>query len=108
MNGKQIGLSVLLVDFLGLNAYVVYQYGYLGFFEMMLANAATVAIAVDLIIALSLILSWMWRGTPGARHFTAPLRAADVGAGQCRAVGLFIRREASESVRPLQVPAAAA
>ena len=34
MNAKQIGLSVLLADFLALTAYAVYQYGYIGFFEL--------------------------------------------------------------------------
>ena len=38
MNAKQIGLSVLLADFLALNAYAAYQYGYVGVFEMMAAN----------------------------------------------------------------------
>ena len=61
MNAKQIGLSVLLVDFLALTAYAVYQYGYVGFFELMLSNAATMAAFADLVIALSLIMAWMVR-----------------------------------------------
>ena len=61
MNAKQIGLSVLLADFLALTAYVVYEYGYIGFFEMVTANLAATLALVDLTIALSLVLAWMVR-----------------------------------------------
>ena len=60
MNKKQWLLAIVLVDFALLNAYVVYQYGYGGFVELVMANAATVAAMVDLTIALSLIAIWMW------------------------------------------------
>ena len=46
MNAKQLGLEAVLVGFLGLNAYVIYQYGYIGFWEQALANSATVAALV--------------------------------------------------------------
>ncbi len=61
MNAKQLGLEAVLVSFLGLNAYVIYQYGYIGFWELILANSATIAALVDLSIALSLILWWMYK-----------------------------------------------
>jgi uncharacterized protein DUF2834 len=60
MNAKQIGLSVVLADFAGLTAYAAYQYGFVGFFEIMVANAATLTALADLTIALSLVLAWMW------------------------------------------------
>jgi hypothetical protein len=61
MNAKQIGVGLVLADFAALNAYVVYRYGYLGFYELALANAATVTLFVDLVIALGLVSLWMWR-----------------------------------------------
>jgi len=61
MNAKQIGLSVLLVDFLTLTSYAVYRYGYIGFFELMTANWATATALADLLIALGLVVSWMVR-----------------------------------------------
>ena len=61
MNAKQIGLSVVLADFLALTAYVVYQYGYVGFFELVIANLASTLALVDLVIALSLVIVWMVR-----------------------------------------------
>ena len=56
-----IGLSIPLIDFLGLTAYAVSQYGYLGFFDAVMANSATTTAVVDLLIALSLVVVWMWR-----------------------------------------------
>lgn len=60
MNKKQWLLAIVLVDFGALNAYVLYQYGYGGFAELVMANAATIAVLVDLTIALSLVAVWMW------------------------------------------------
>jgi len=61
MNAKQIGLSVVLADFAALTAYAVYQYGYVGFFEVAFSNAASATVAVDLVIALAMVMVWMWR-----------------------------------------------
>lgn len=61
MNAKQIGLFIPFVGFLALNIYVVFQHGYIGFIEAVLVNSATIAVLVDLCIALSLVLIWMWQ-----------------------------------------------
>jgi len=60
MNKKQWLLAIVLANFSILNAYVLYQYGYGGFVDLVMANAATIACLVDLTIALSLIAIWMW------------------------------------------------
>jgi fatty acid desaturase len=60
MNKKQWLLAFVLCAFAVLNAYVLYQYGYSGFIELVTANAATVAVLVDLTIALTLVVLWMW------------------------------------------------
>lgn len=61
MSWKRIGLGIVLADFAALNVYVVAKYGFMGFFELALANTATIAVMVDLAIALSLVTAWMWR-----------------------------------------------
>ena len=60
MNKRQWLLAIVLSGFSVLNAYVIYQYGYGGFIELATANAATVAVLVDVTIALSLVAVWMW------------------------------------------------
>jgi hypothetical protein len=59
--GVRLLVGVVFVAFGGLNLYVVEQYGYLGFWRLVTANAATIAAMVDLTIALSLVTIWMWR-----------------------------------------------
>jgi len=60
MNTKQLGLEIVLIGFSALTAYAVYQHGYIGFFEQLFANVATITAFVDLTIALSLVIIWMW------------------------------------------------
>src|SRR5262245_56440654 len=61
MNAKQLGLEAILFGYSAFTAYAVYQYGYIGLLEQGLANAATIQIFLDLTIALSLVLLWMWQ-----------------------------------------------
>ena len=61
MNAKQLSVEIVLIAFSIFSAYAVYQYGYIGLLEQGLANAATIQIFLDLTIALSLVLWWMWQ-----------------------------------------------
>ena len=57
----RLAIGLVLFAFADLNAYVVWQYGYGGFLQLVTANAATVAVFVDLTIALLMVCAWMWR-----------------------------------------------
>lgn len=99
MNAKQIGLGIVLVNFVALNAWVVYQFGYMGFVEAMFANIATTAAFVDLTIALSLITVWMWqdarkRGSAFLSYFLLTLTFGSVGP-----LLYLIRRARSEATQ---------
>jgi hypothetical protein len=59
--GARIAVGVVLMLFADLNAYVLWQYGFMGFWELATANAATIAVMVDLTIALGFVTVWMWR-----------------------------------------------
>jgi hypothetical protein len=61
MDWKRLGLLFVLADFSALTAYTTIEYGVGGLIEMALANAVTITLSVDLLIALSLITAWMWR-----------------------------------------------
>lgn len=61
MNTKQLGLAAVCLGFSALTAYTVYHYGYIGFFEQMITNVATITGFVDLTIALGLVILWMWQ-----------------------------------------------
>ena len=59
MNWKRIIPGVVLAVFLTDTALIVGEHGYLGFFELALANTATQLMAFDLVIALTLASIWM-------------------------------------------------
>jgi len=61
MSFRKIALGVVLLDFLALTGYVVWQHGYLGFFQLVLGNSASALAVCDLTIALALILAWLVR-----------------------------------------------
>ena len=103
MNGKQIGLSVILVGFLALSAEVLYQYGYIGLFQAEFANLATIAAFVDLTIALSLIVVWLWydaseRGVSFLPYFLLTLTLGSVGP-----LLYLIRRAKGEAAHPTAI-----
>jgi hypothetical protein len=60
-NAARIGIGLVLLAFADLNAYVLWQHGFAGFWELATANSATIAVMVDLVIALSFVSYWMWR-----------------------------------------------
>jgi len=60
MDWKRIALLFLLADFSALTAYAVAEHGFVGVFALAFANTATIALAVDLAIALTLVAGWMW------------------------------------------------
>ena len=60
MNWKPLVLGLVLLDFAAFTLYAVMQHGYVGFFELAMANSATQLMFFDLCIALSLFTIWMW------------------------------------------------
>ena len=101
MNAKRIGLGVILIDFIALNAWIIYQYGYVGFFAAMFANIATVAVFVDLTIALSLITYWMWQDARKQGRAFLPYLLLTLTFGSVGPLLYLIRRAGSEASHPL-------
>jgi hypothetical protein len=60
MSKKEWLLAIVLVDFIALTLFAVFQMGFVGLFETMTMNIGTILLTVDLTIALSLIGVWMW------------------------------------------------
>ena len=59
MNGKQILLSLVLVDFLAATAWALIALGPAEAFATVMHNPATMLITFDLLIALSIATVWM-------------------------------------------------
>jgi MFS superfamily sulfate permease-like transporter len=104
MNAKQIGLGVILCDFAALTGYAIYHYGYLGFFEHITANAVTVATFADLVIALSLVLTWMVRDARTRGVSPLPYVLLTLLLGSVGPLVYLIRRAGADD--PSALPAA--
>ena len=82
--GKKLLIAAVLADFTALSAYAVYEFGFVGLFEALFANTATITAFVDLSIALMLAMVWMWqdarkRGVSALPYCAVTLVAGSVG-----------------------------
>ena len=92
MNNKQIALAVVLADFAALTAYVVAQFGIVGLFAAAFANWATTLIMVDLTIALSLVMAWMWQDARQQGVSPIPYVLLTLGFGSVGPLLYLVRR----------------
>ncbi len=93
MNRKQIVLSVVLADFAAFTAYAVWQYGYVGVFELALSNWATGLVFFDLMIALGLTLVWMMGDSRERGLAFLPYAMLTLAFGSVGPLLYLIRRE---------------
>src|SRR5262249_25525239 len=93
MNWKLFGLWVVLADFAAFTAYAVWHHGYFGLIDQALANAATVQVSIDLVIALTIVTVWMVRDARGRGLAVAPFVVATALLGSIGPLLYLIRRE---------------
>jgi hypothetical protein len=93
MNRKQILLTILLVDFLALNVWAIAKIGYLEIFAAILDGPGTIVLAVDLLIAIGMVLAWMW--VDARKHGLAflPYLPLTLALGSVGPLLYLIRRE---------------
>ena len=104
MNARQLGLSLVLLGFAGFEAYAVWEHGYVGVFQLILANTATTVAFVDLTIALGLVSVWMVLDARERGISAVPYLVVTLALGSIGPLAYLIRREATASA-PL-LPAA--
>ena len=93
MNLKQLGLGIVLADFLALSGYAVYHYGYVGLFQAAMLNAATLQVLADLTIALSLVSLWIWQDARSRGESGLPWIVLTAFLGSLVPLVYLIRRE---------------
>ena len=101
MSWKRLGIGLLLADFAALNVWVVWEHGYLGFLDLVLANSATVAVLVDLTIALGLVTVWLWRDARDRGVSPLPYVGLTVFFGSIGPLLYLFRREEDERIPAL-------
>ncbi len=105
MTKRQWLLGFVLFDFSLLNAAVLYLYGYSGFVELATANLATIAVLVDLTIALTLVVVWMWNDARDRGISPLPYVALTLVLGSIGPLLYLIRAGASSQAAIPAVPA---
>ena len=98
MNAKQIGLSLALLAFGGVEAYAVWQVGYVGVFEQALGSVGAVLGFVDLCIALGLVTVWLVQDARDRGVSPIPYMLLTLTLGSVGPLLYLIRREGRESV----------
>ena len=93
MNIKQIGLAVVLADFVALTGVTVYNYGYIGIFEAAFSSLIGAVFMADIVISLSLILIWMNRDAKQFGISTLPYVVLTFAFGSVGPLLYLIRRE---------------
>lgn len=99
MHARVIALEVVLLGFLALTGYVIYQHGYLGFYDWANYNSATRLMFVDLLISLGLILAWMWSDARSRGLSVLPYAVLTLAFGAAGPLAYLIRRETAADRR---------
>lgn len=93
MNRKQVLLTLIAVDFLALNAWVIAEHGYLGTFATIFATMPGILVSIDLLLALSMVMAWMW--TDARKHglTVTPYLLVTLALGSLGPLAYLVRRE---------------
>ncbi len=92
MNKKQIALAVVLADFAALTVYAVVHHGYVGVIMQHLTNSAGLQVLVDLVLALSIVMVWMWHDARRHDINPVPYVLLTLGLGSIGPLVYLIRR----------------
>jgi len=95
MQADRIGC--VLAAFVALTGYAVDRYGYMAFFDFQALNAIQLQIFIDLSIALTFVMVWMWGDAKARGISPIPYVVITPAARQHRPAGLLdsaVRRAA--------------
>ena len=92
---QRILLTIVFAAFLALTAVAVWQHGASGILELALGSFAGAQLLVDLVIALSLFLVWMWRDAQANGRNPWPWVVLTLVAGSFGPLLYLISRKAS-------------
>ncbi len=94
MSATRLLLASVLALFLAATVFTVVQVGYLGFFELAVANWATRLMFLDLVITLGIILGWMYRDARVQDMAFVPYAAVTLCFGAAGPLLYLLRRPA--------------
>ena len=102
MTPKILALDLVLTGFAALTAWAIAVHGYVGFFEVLAGSAAGIVALTDLVIALSLVLFWMWDDARERSLPFWPYALVTFALGSVGALSYLIHRELrARALRPV-------
>lgn len=93
MNIRLALYSLVLAVFTAWSASLVWAHGYLGFFRLAVATGPGQQVFVDLVIALSIVLAWMWSDARKRQLSVWPWIVVTLFFGSIGPLGYLVRRE---------------
>jgi len=101
MNTKKWALFSVFGAFTAYTTYVVIQFGYMSVFELSIKTHSTTQVLIDLVIACTLIISWMYRD--GKRHqiFVLPYIVVTLFLGTIGPMMYLIHKEFKKQPKAL-------
>ena len=105
MTARKIGIGIVLLAFSDLTAYALYQHGVTGVVQLEMANSVTVTAFADLVIALSLIIGWMWQDARKRGVSAIPYVLLTLGFGSVGPLLYLLRRDATREPQALRAGA---
>ena len=85
-------LILVLLGFSALTAVALWQHGYWGIFAPLLQSTAGAQVLVDLVIALGLVMVWMWRDARAQGRVVWPWLLLTLVAGSFGPLGYLLSR----------------
>ena len=105
MTARKMGIGIVLFAFSDLTAYALYQHGVAGVVQLEMANSVTVTAFADLVIALSLIIGWMWQDARKRGVSAIPYVLLTLGFGSVGPLLYLLRRDATREPQALRAGA---
>jgi len=94
---KKSLLVVVLVLFGTLSAFALREHGYVGIFLSPLGSLASTQIFFDLVIALSLVMVWMWQDAKATGRNVWPWIAATLAFGSFGPLFYLLTRKSAKA-----------
>ena len=107
MNRNVLILSLVLADFVALTVWSVSKVGYMGLFEYQLASPGGIQVIFDLVIALTLVMLWMYRDARDRGATFLPFALLTLTLGSIGPLTYLLVRELATARRTVPAVAAA-
>ena len=100
MTRLQIGIAVVLADLLAVTAWAVSREGVAAFYQFPWLSPVALQVSADLVIALGLVVVWMWRDARARGVSPLPYVAVTLVAGSFGPLLYLFTRAADHAAQP--------